>query len=110
LTPVDLIYRFAIALAVGLLIGLQREHAHQRSGEGTRQFAGVRTFPLLALVGCAAAFLSVEAGSTWPLVTALALAGGLIVVSYVVTAWKGEIGMTSEVAALLTVLAGALSY
>jgi len=110
LTQADLLYRFAIALAIGLLIGLQREHAHHESGEENELFAGVRTFPLLALLGCAAAFLSAEAGSVLPLIASLVLAGGLIAAVYVITAWRGDVGMTSEVAALLTMVAGALSY
>jgi uncharacterized membrane protein (DUF4010 family) len=38
------------------------------------------------------------------------IAGGLIVAVYAVTAWRGHAGMTSEVAAFLTVVVGALSY
>jgi uncharacterized membrane protein (DUF4010 family) len=110
LTQADLLYRFAIALAIGLLVGLQREHAHYKSGEEGGLFAGVRTFPLLALTGCTAAFLAAEAESIWPLVVSLLLAGGMIVVVYAVTAWRGNIGMTSEIAAILTLLVGALCF
>ena len=110
MTQADILYRFAIALAIGLLVGLQREYAHHKSGEKSELFAGVRTFPLLALLGCAAAFLAAEADSIWPLVASLLLAGGLIIAVYAVTAWRGNIGMTSEVAALLTVVVGALTF
>jgi uncharacterized membrane protein (DUF4010 family) len=110
LTQADILYRLFIAIAIGLLIGLQREHAHQQSGEKTPLFAGARTYPLLSMVGFTGAFLAAEAGSVWPLVTSLLLAGGLVVAVYVATAWQGELGMTSEVAAVLTMLAGALSY
>ena len=110
MTQVDILYRFAIALAIGLLIGLQRERAHHENGEERELFAGVRTFPLLALLGCAAAFLAAETGSIWPLIVSLLLAGGLIVAVYAITAWRGRVGMTSEVAALLTVVVGALCY
>jgi len=110
LTQADILYRFAIALAIGLLIGLQRERAHHENGDGQEIFAGVRTFPLLALLGCAAAFLAAETDSIWPLIVSFLLAGGLIVAVYAVTAWRGHVGMTSEVAALLTVLVGALCY
>lgn len=110
MTQADILYRFAIALALGLLIGLQREHAHHESGEKSELFAGVRTFPLLALLGCASAFLASEADSIGPLVASLSIAGGLIVTVYAVTAWRGNVGMTSEVAGFLTVVVGALTY
>ena len=41
-----------MALLMGLLIGLEREHSQK--GEGAL-FAGVRTFPLIALIGFLAA-------------------------------------------------------
>lgn len=110
MTQADVLYRFAIALAIGLLVGLQREYAHHQSGEKTELFAGARTFPLLALLGCAAAFLAAEADSIWPLVASFLVVGGMIVAVYAVTAWRGNVGMTSEVAALLTVVVGALTY
>ncbi len=91
-------------------MGLQREHDHLKSGEKGELFAGVRTFPLLALLGCAAAFLATETSSIWPLIASIVLAGGLIIAVYVVTARRGHVGMTSEVAAPLTILAGALSF
>jgi len=110
LTQLDLLYRFAIALALGLLLGLQREHAFRKKGESSELFAGVRTFPLLALLGCAAAFLAAEAESIWVLVALVSLAGGLIVAVYVVTAWRGDVGMTTEVAGLLALALGSLCF
>ena len=49
----DLFYRFGAALAIGFLVGLQREYAH--GGADEEIFAGVRTFALMGLVGCMAA-------------------------------------------------------
>ena len=52
----DLFYRFGAALVIGILVGLQREYAYE---EPTQElFAGVRTFALMGLSGCAAALLS----------------------------------------------------
>ena len=46
-------WRLAVALAIGLLIGLERE---RRKGEGsTRSAAGLRTFGLVGLLGGVAA-------------------------------------------------------
>jgi len=58
----ELIWRFGIALLIGALIGLEREFA--RLKEEVKAFAGVRTFPLIALLGCSAALLT-EQESGW---------------------------------------------
>ena len=54
--------KFALAALIGLMVGREREHSHQQSE--TTQFAGIRTFPLMTLLGCTAAFLSTE-GQPW---------------------------------------------
>jgi uncharacterized membrane protein (DUF4010 family) len=105
---IALFYRFGAALAIGFLIGLQREYAH--GGPEREIFAGERTFALMGLVGCTAAMAADVLVSPWPFVVIMALIGGFIAVSYFVTAWHGEVGLTTETAALLTVIAGALCY
>ena len=109
MSELELFYRFATALAIGFLIGLQREHAAGQPREESF-FAGVRTFPLLALTGSGAALLAAESGSPWPLAAAIVLAGVLIVAAYVGTSRKGHHGITTETAAMLTVVIGALCY
>ena len=104
----DLFYRFGAALAIGFLIGLQREYAY--GGPGRDLFAGVRTLALMGLVGCTAALAADELNSAWPFVGIIILMGVLIAVAYFVSAWRGQVGLTTEVAALVTVLAGALCY
>ncbi|MDX1545827.1 MAG: MgtC/SapB family protein [Rhodothermales bacterium] len=112
-THTALFYRFGAALAIGLLVGLQREYAYRhepKDDEDEELFAGARTFSLLALLGCGAAFIADLAASPWVFVAILVLAGGLITAAYVVEAREGSAGLTTEVAALLTVLAGALCF
>jgi len=104
----DLFYRFGAALAIGFLIGLQREYAH--GGPDREIFAGERTLALMGLIGCAAAMAADVLASPWAFVVILALMGGLIAISYFVTAWRGDLGLTTETAALLTIIAGALCY
>lgn len=109
----DLFYRFGVALFIGILVGLQREYASERYSNEERSsgmFAGVRTFPLMALVGCAAAMIADLLGSPWAFVGIVAPLGLLIAIGYFVTAWRSDAGMTTEVAAVLTTLAGALCY
>ena len=105
---VDLFYRFGAALAIGFLIGLQREYAH--GGPDREIFAGERTLALMGLVGCTAAMAADVLVSPWPFVVILALMGGLIVVSHFASAWRGEVGLTTETAALLTIIVGSLCY
>jgi len=103
-----LFYRFGAALAIGFLVGLQREYAH--GGPGRDIFAGERTLALMGLVGCIAAMAADVLASPWPFVGILILMGALIAVAYFVSAWRGQVGLTTEVAALVTILAGALCY
>ena len=96
----------ATALAVGFLIGLEREQAHPEGNGST--FAGVRTYPILALVGALATIL--EPASMWlPLVT---LAGVIVLlaISYASELKKGRNhGVTTEASVLATYLLGALA-
>jgi uncharacterized membrane protein (DUF4010 family) len=108
-TTLDLFYRFGTALAIGFLIGLQREFSRKAEGEGSA-FAGVRTFALLGLAGCTAALAAETAGSPALFVAVMVVFGALVVTSYVVTSRAGDVGTTTEVAAVITVLAGALCY
>jgi len=99
-------WRFGAALLVGALIGLEREFVQQRSGE--REFAGIRTFSLMALLGAAAAY-SAETEGIWLFVVGYIALALLIIVSYVgEVIRRHEEGITTEVAALLTPLLGAM--
>jgi uncharacterized membrane protein (DUF4010 family) len=108
--PIDLFYRFGAALLIGLLVGLQREYAYLQQKQEEKSFGGVRTFALLGLLGCSAAFLAEQMESALAFVTIVAIGGGLIMISYVATAREGNIGITTEAAALVTMLAGAMCF
>ena len=100
-------WRFGVALLIGALLGVEREFFQQK--EDSPDFAGIRTFSLIALLGSVAAFLVADFGM---LPTALSLAGLilLITVSYLGTLFRGgkETGITTEVAVMLTFLFGVL--
>ena len=104
----DLFYRFGVAVVIGLLVGLERERSAGSSR--TELLAGVRTFSLLGLAGCAAALVADELDSPWPFAAALLVFGMMITAAYVVLAQRTGIGLTTEVSALVTVLAGAFCY
>ncbi len=92
----------ALALGVGLLIGVERE---RRKGQGpNRQFAGVRTFTLVALVGAAVQLLALP----WLAVVAAVLVAALAVAAYVRDR-SDDPGVTTEIALFLTFLLGLLA-
>ncbi len=104
----DLYYRFIVTLLIGILVGLEREYSHDLREEEI--FAGVRTFALMALIGAVAAMITDQLESAWIFVSIVLLLGGMITVSYFISASKGQVGVTTEVAALVTILAGGLCY
>ncbi|MET8764272.1 DUF4010 domain-containing protein [Lentzea sp. NPDC004782] len=89
----------ATALAIGLLLGVEREHDHAHNGSRP---AGSRTFPLIALAGAVSAALSPVA-----LGVALAAVAALVIAWYLRTE---EPGATTEIAAIATFLLGALAW
>jgi uncharacterized membrane protein (DUF4010 family) len=89
----------AIAAAIGLLIGAERERA-----KGAHSIAGIRTFALAAVLG------SISAAVPWA-VGAVLVAGvvALVIVGYC-RADTDDSGITTEVAILLTVALGILTH
>ena len=75
----DVIWNFAIALAIGALIGVERE---KRKSEEQGGVGGLRTFILLALVGAVAGFLSRGGGVPWLVPAALLPVSGLLFAGY----------------------------
>lgn len=108
MAQIDLFLRFGAALAIGVLVGLQREYAYEEPDQ--EMLAGVRTFALMALAGCTAAFVADLLSAPAFLVGVVLLLGGLIGVGYYFDARRGQVGETTEMAAVLTILAGALCY
>jgi len=100
----DLALRFGAALGLGLLLGLERE----RKRDAELLFGGIRTFALIALLGAIGAFLERELNQGWLVLVAFAAVGSLVVVSYSMTAARGELGITTEITALLAFIVGAL--
>lgn len=99
-----LITTFSTSLAIGLLIGLERER-HPGSK------AGLRTFALVALMGTVSALLIEKTGASWILA-----AGVLSLAAMMVAAnWRGEgtpddPGTTTAAAVILCYLLGALLW
>ncbi len=104
-----LIQKFLVALALGTLIGLEREYARYK--QRGHSFAGIRTFPLIALFGALSAYLGATV-SPYLLLAGMVLCGLLIIVAYFMIARHtlSNFGATSEVAAFLTFFIGVLAY
>lgn len=109
MNDLELYLRLAVALGIGIGVGIERGWKQRAEGEGERQ-AGVRTFALLALVGAAGGIMTPMTGA-W-LLAALILGVSALIVALYVTSQRREQadhGATTETAALLTFLAGALA-
>jgi uncharacterized membrane protein (DUF4010 family) len=109
LTSADLfilLQKLAVAILIGLLIGLEREHARSKDD---KIFAGIRTTPLIAVLGFVAG-LTASITSYWVYFVILAGFASLVTVSHVFSAKSGKPGGTSEVALLIVFLLGTLVY
>jgi len=93
---------WAVALGIGLLIGIERE---RRKGEGAkRAAAGLRTFAITSLLGAA----SMEIGGAVLLSVAAAGVLGLTALAYYRT-HSEDPGLTTEIALVLTLILGGLA-
>lgn len=91
---------FLYALALGLLIGFERERSHP---PGTKKIGGSRTFALVALSGSLAALLG-----NWVIVSGLVAVALFLVAGYRRTSLMDP-GTTTEIALFATFLLGALT-
>jgi uncharacterized membrane protein (DUF4010 family) len=105
----DAAVRLAIAALVGLGVGLEREWSGHATGPNAR-FAGLRTFLLLGLIGGASGLLLANSHEG---AAAVAIAGGMAisVAAYVMAVRRPDVDIdgTTEAAALIVVLLGALA-
>ena len=98
--------RFLVALALGFLVGLERESA--KIEQKHLVFGGVRTHPLISLFGFGCAWLY-QIGATFLLPAGLLCVGALTSIAYVAKIRGERYGTTSEISALLTFVTGALA-
>ena len=97
----------ALALALGLLVGIQRGWALRRQSGGSR-FAGVRTYGLLGLAGGIAGALQVRASGLATVL--LAACAALVVLGYWRASRRGtNISGTASLTGLICLAAGFLA-
>ena len=99
--------KILLVLFLSFLIGLDREE-HKSVG-GSYSFGGVRTFPLIGLIGYSIALLS--GAQLLPVVFGFLVVGGFLLLSYwhKLSRLEGA-GVTSEMSGLATYLVGALIF
>jgi uncharacterized membrane protein (DUF4010 family) len=92
---------FATALGIGLLIGMERERLPDSA-------AGLRTFSLVAMLGCLFAMLGENGGGSWLLAVGLVVLSMTMVASNFSTVNEEKYrGFTSEAAIIVTYGLGA---
>ena len=100
----DLFIRFGLALALGLFIGFEREK------EKHETFAGIRTFPLISLLGCTAALIN-DNYVPWIFAVCFVTLSAMIITAYFFSGRQDRsAGITTAVAAYLCFLFGALVW
>ena len=99
--------RFLVAIALGFLVGLERE-SRVGSTLTAKLTAGVRTYTLISLFGFGCAWLY-RMKIDFIIPVGIIVIGGMILTSYLAKQKSGAVGWTSEIAALLTFVVGVLS-
>lgn len=102
----ELSYKILLAILVGLLIGIERE---RRKREGDKAFAGIRTYPMISMLGMVAALL-VNIINVYVYIAIFFGFSVLISISYFFAARRGDIGGTTEISMIVVFLMGSLIY
>ena len=95
--------RLGISLLIGALVGLQREH-------GAVTFAGLRTFPLITVLGTLSAVIDRQySGSGWVIAAALLGITAVVLVTHAhrLRSEEPRIGITTVAAVLVMFVVGA---
>jgi uncharacterized membrane protein (DUF4010 family) len=100
------VMQIVLVLFLSFLIGLERE---EHKAGGGYSFGGVRTFPLIGLIGYSLAM--VGDAQLLPLTIGFLVVGGFLLLSYWHKLTRAEAaGATTEMSGLATFLVGALVY
>jgi uncharacterized membrane protein (DUF4010 family) len=109
----DLLHRLGVALAIGLVVGIER-HWEQRDEPAGQRTAGVRTFALIGLLGAAAGALAGALGD--PVGGGIVLAGAFLAFSGALgffqwreAAAEGSFSVTGVIAGQVTFALGTLA-
>ncbi len=96
----------AVVIFIGLLIGLEREYSRKKD---EKIFAGIRTFPLIGLLGFTSALIS-SITIDWLYAIIFIGFAMLSTAAYYSAAVRGRRGGTSEIAGFLVFLLGSMVF
>lgn len=108
LSETDLLSRLGVALAIGLLVGLERGW-HTRNEPDSLRPAGLRTFALTGLLGGIAGALALRFGGIVLGAAFLAHATAFILFHWLEAQKEGDLGATTIVAGMVTFMLGAFA-
>ena len=100
-----LLKQFGIAVVLSGLIGIEREKKYL--GKNTLYFGGVRTFPLVGFLGALACYLY-SYSVVYTIIVSLAVVAFLVTTHVMIAIKSGDVGLTSEIAAMIAYLIGVL--
>jgi len=99
--------KIIVVFLLSFLIGFEREERRAGEPKGGLYFGGVRTFPLIGLIGYATTLLA--GGQVMPVVVGFAVVAAFFALSYENKLRTQQLaGVTTELSGLITYLVGAL--
>ncbi len=103
-----LIFQILFSGILGLIIGLEREHKIKEERKGIEIFAGIRTFPFIAVLGMLSAYIN----DKYLMGFLFMSFGGLIVLTILnfYLEYRKDPGATTEIATFLSFILGILVY
>lgn len=101
----DVLIKLVLSLALGALIGIERE----KHGKG-ELVEGMRTFMLISFFATLAAYFAEVLNSILIVIVAFVFAGILTVLGYISKTRGKHVGLTTEIAFLLTFVIGLIVY
>lgn len=104
----DLFRRLGVALVIGLLIGIERGWRQRTLAEGTR-VVGIRSFALIGLLGGVLGAVAAVAGDVVVAVAFLGFAALVTVAHWLRSHNRSDLGITTEIAELLTFSLGVMA-
>lgn len=99
---------FGTALLIGMVLGVEREKRIADDGHG---IAGLRSFVLFAQAGAVAGYLAKVLAMPWIVPSVVIAVAAVLLAGYLASARVApkSLGLTTELAALVTVLLGAMA-
>lgn len=102
----QLIQKLGIAILIGALVGLEREFSKPKN---EKIFAGIRTFPLISIIGFLAALVSTLT-DFWVYIAIFIGFSAILTASHFLMAKEGNTGGTSEMAIVTVFILGSLVF